>query len=460
MKEILELINQMSPYLLLGFLLAGIMHAFVPNKLYSRYLGGSSFRSVVNAAILGVPLPLCSCGVIPTAMSLKKEGASKGATVSFLIATPQTGVDSIIATYSLLGLPFAMVRPVAALVTALFGGQMVNLFADKGSSPAGMKGGGTAGMEGKPGGMEGMDDKMEGKSVRSAEKEKSFPEKAVIALRYAYVEMMQDIGRWLILGLVIAGLITVFVPESFFALFADNSLLSMVIVLLFAIPMYLCATGSIPIAVAMMMKGLSPGAALVLLMAGPAVNAASMLVVGKVLGKRPLIIYLLSITAGAMAFGLGIDYLLPREWFTSPVAEVAGCCGNAPSWFNICCSIVMALLLINAMILRYRRKQDCGQACDTAQASDCDQTCDNGKTTNDGRTGQGETGYGPRTTLYKIEGLRCNHCKSNAEKAIAALDGVDYVEIELASGIATIKGDADKDSIREAVESLGFKLSE
>ena len=131
MNEIVDLINKMSPYLLLGFLLAGVMHAFVPSRLYRRYLGGSSFRSVLNAALLGVPLRLCTCGVIPTAMSLRKEGASKGAAVSFLIATPQTGVDSIFATYSLMGLPFALLRPVAALVTALFGGQVVNMFDKK-----------------------------------------------------------------------------------------------------------------------------------------------------------------------------------------------------------------------------------------------------------------------------------------------------------------------------------------
>ena len=127
MAEIINLINSMSPYLLLGFLLAGVMRAFVPEGLYQRFLSGSSFRSVFYAAMLGVPLPLCSCGVIPTAMSLRKQGASKGATVSFLIATPQTGVDSIIATYSLMGWAFAIVRPIAAFVTAIFGGQMVNV---------------------------------------------------------------------------------------------------------------------------------------------------------------------------------------------------------------------------------------------------------------------------------------------------------------------------------------------
>ena len=415
MNEIFDLINKMSPYLLLGFFLAGVMHAFVPNTLYRRYLGGSSFRSVLNAAILGVPLPLCSCGVIPTAMSLKKEGASKGATVSFLIATPQTGVDSIIATYSLMGLPFALIRPLAALITALFGGQMVNWF-DKKDYPAAASA------------ASGSGPKEDGDSSKAG---MTFGKKVVSVFKYAYVDMMQDIGRWLIVGLVVAGLITVFVPESFFALFADNSLLSMLIVLLFAIPMYLCATGSIPIAVALMMKGLSPGTALVLLMAGPAVNAASMLVVGKVLGKRTLLIYLLSITAGAIAFGLGIDWLLPREWFTTSLGMASESSGASSDWFSIGCSIVMALLLVNAMILRFRHKDDCG-----CQDQECD--C--------------------KTRTYRIEGLRCNHCKANAEKAIAALEGVEKVEIDLASGIAVVEGKVAEDDIRKAVESLGFKL--
>lgn len=406
MNEILELINRMSPYILLGFFLAGVMHAFVPNGLYQKYLGTKSFRSVLNAAILGVPIPLCSCGVIPTAMSLRKEGASKGAAVSFLIATPQTGIDSIIATYSLMGLPFALLRPIAALFTALFGGQMVNLTDNDKNETAPSK-------------------TKACSSVKS-----SFKDKVIETFRYAYVEMIQDIGRWLIVGLVVAGLITVFVPESFFALFAGNSLLSMLLVLVFAIPMYLCATGSIPIAVALMMKGLSPGTALVLLMAGPAVNAASMLVVGKVLGKKTLIIYILSITLGAILFGLGIDYLLPPEWFSAPIARMAECSECAPSVFNIICTITLILLLVNAMILRYRRKKNCTEdACIEMEK------------------------------IYKIEGLRCNRCKENAEKAIASIEGVESVSIDLASGEAVVKGTFDEASMKKAVESLGFKVT-
>ena len=246
MQEIFDLINEMSPFLLLGFLLAGLMHAFIPNRIYTHYLSGSSFKSVLYAALFGVPLPLCSCGVIPTAMSMRKEGASKGATVSFLIATPQTGLDSIFATYSLLGLPFAIIRPFVAFFTALIGGQAVNLFNKETSTAT-----------------------IHTEQREYSEQHHSFVEKIVEALRYGFVEMMGDIGKWLVIGLIIAGLITTFVPQEFFAVFADNSFLSILLVLCISIPMYVCATGSIPIAVALMLKGLTPGAALVLLMAGP-----------------------------------------------------------------------------------------------------------------------------------------------------------------------------------------------
>ena len=285
MQEILHLINEMSPYLLLGFFLAGVMYAFLPQRYYGHFLGRRNFGSVVNAALFGIPLPLCSCGVIPTAMSLRKEGASKGATVSFLIATPQTGVDSIIATYSLMGLPFAIVRPLAALVTALFGGALTNA-ADKDDAA------------GRSRCCEGVPEEHRGLVARMLE-----------ALKYAFVEMMEDIGKWLVGGIVIAGLITVFIPDGWFTIFQGNTLASMLLVLAIAMPMYVCATGSIPIAVALMLKGLTPGAALVLLMAGPACNFASMLVVRKVLGMKTTLLYMLSIVIGAVGFGFLVDYL-------------------------------------------------------------------------------------------------------------------------------------------------------
>ena len=414
MKEIFDLINGMAPYLLLGFFLAGVMHAFVPQTLYRRYLGGHSFRAVLNAALLGIPLPLCSCGVIPTAMSLRKEGASKGATVSFLISTPQTGVDSIIATYSLMGLPFALIRPLVALVTSLLGGCLVNKLDDKESPEV----------------------QQRASSVAEDVAQKSFVQRMKSAFRYAFVEMMQDIGRWLLLGLVVAGLITVFVPDSFFALFADKPLLSMLLVLAFAVPMYLCATGSIPIAVALLLKGLSPGTALVLLMAGPAVNVASMLVISKVMGKKTLVLYLLSIVSGAILFGLGIDYLLPREWFATPLAYIHDCHEHGMSWFNLSCLVVLLLLLANAFIQRYRKPQTCG--------------CHGGCACHDGE----------KVWTVTVKGMSCNHCKANVEKAILKVEGVERVDINLSDGQTVIYGTFDKDNVRKSVEAIGFEMNE
>ncbi len=494
MKEILDLINQMSPYILLGFLLAGLMHAFIPNTLYKKYLGGASLRSVVNAAILVVPLPLCSCGVIPTAMSLRKEGASKGATVAFLISTPQTGVDSIIATYSLMGLPFALLRPVIAFVTALFGGFMVNRFAGKEESATSERATQVSSSSESVTQVSSQSESAKqycsssksiktsiptepiiascslsegakqsscssegrGKNGAVGDKNKEdlknagWANKMAIALKYAYVEMMQDIGKWLMVGLVVAGLITVFVPDSFFALFADNSLLSMLIVLAFAIPMYLCATGSIPIAVALMMKGLSPGAALVLLMAGPAVNAASVLVISKVMGKRTMAFYIASIVIGAMAFGLGIDYLLPREWFTSSLAQIHNC-EHGPSYFNIGCTVLLAILLANAFILKYAKKGDAHGCCNK-------NTCDGKHSDADGAF-TGEIAKDNLPTEVTIKGLRCNKCKANAEKAILGVAGVKSVEADLVTGKTIIYGKFSMEHVRKAVEALGFELA-
>ena len=417
MKEILELINQMSPYVLLGFFFAGIMHAFVPNTLYKKYLGGKSFRSVFNATLLGIPLPLCSCGVIPTAMSLRKDGASKGATIAFLIATPQTGVDSIFATYSIMGLPFAILRPIAASFTALLGGFLGIKLADEKE-------------ENKI---------MELQQSNSAETEKkSFGEKIKNALRYAFVDMMQDIGRWLVVGLVVAGIITVFVPDSFFELFAHSSLLSMLFVLLLSIPMYLCATGSIPIAVALMLKGLSPGTALVLLMAGPAVNAASILIVSKVMGRRTLLVYLGSIIAGAMTMGLAIDHLLPREWFTHPIAAIHEHSHHGLPIFNIICSAVLVILLVNAFIQRHRHSHhDCN--CGHCDGDNC--SCNSKEES---------------TTILEIEGMSCNHCKASVEKALKGIAGVESVDIDLATGKAMVKGTFDTEEAIKAVEAIGF----
>ena len=430
----------MSPYLLLGFGIAGLMHTFVPNRLYSRYLSGHNFRSVFYAAALGVPLPLCSCGVLPTAMSLRREGASKGATTSFLIATPQTGIDSIMATYSLMGLPFAIIRPLAALVTALLGGTLVNAFDRNGKEELHT-------------------------SAHVSETPMTLKEKIIGALRYGYVDMMQDIGKWLVIGLIVAGLITVAVPDGFFATFAHRPLLGMLLVLACAVPMYLCATGSIPIAVALMLKGMTPGAALVLLMAGPAVNVASILVIRKVLGKRTLWLYLAAIVGGALAFALGIDYLLPREWFTESLATITAACHTHTPWFNILCTIVLLALLVNALVRRFVRKPaseacGCGGACHGNEDACHEDTCKEEGCCEKGTDATEEVlplhEEKPAEQVFIVTGMHCNHCRNSVLRIVGNLPGVDSVEVDLPSGRMSISGTADKESIIQAVDALGF----
>ena len=343
--EIWVLVCEMAPYLLLGFLLAGLMHEFVPKSLSQRYLSGRSMKSVLWAALFGVPLPLCSCGVIPTAMGLRREGAGKGATIAFLIATPQTGVDSIVATYSLMGLPFALIRPLVAMVTAVMGGWLVNATDNE-----------ILAVRSPQKHEEEHHDCCCGKHHEEkhshgcccGEHKRNIWHRLWDAMTYAFVEMMGDIGKWLLVGLAVAGIITALVPDTWFAVFQGNSLLSILFVLLLSIPMYLCATGSIPIAVALMLKGLTPGAALVLLMAGPASNAASIVVIRKELGWRTLLVYLGSIVLGAVVFGLAIDLLLPEAWFTRALHLTEDCCEEGPGLFSIVSTLVLALLLLNA----------------------------------------------------------------------------------------------------------------
>ena len=407
-NALLTMLNGMSPYLVLGFLIAGVLHAYVPSAVYSRYLAGSGIKSVLTAAAIGVPLPLCSCGVLPTAVSLRRNGASRAATTSFLIATPQTGVDSIAATYSMMGLPFAILRPVAALVTALLGGSML-------------------GMLEKRGALDG--ENVEGDDDQQAE---ALPTtlwgRVVETLRYGLVEMMQNIGKWLVLGLVIATLITVWVPDDFFTTYASNHFLNMLIVVAIAVPMYVCATGSIPIAAALMMKGLSPGCALVMLMAGPAANVASMLVVGRALGKRAAAVYLASIVAGAMGFGLIIDYLPGlQEIFTSAMPECMKCHHSEVSWLNALCSTVIVVMIAVGFITKYRKSY----------------LLTKNKTN--------------RMNEYKINGMMCNHCKAAVEKGLATVEGVEKVTVDLAKGIAYVEGTATPEAIRAKVTSLGYE---
>lgn len=364
-NELLSILNEMSPYLILGFFISGLLHVYVPRSIYSRFLHRKGFRSVLGAAALGVPLPLCSCGVIPTSVSLKKEGASAGAVTSFLVATPQTGVDSILATYSLLGLPFAIIRPISAFIVAIFSGTLVDLFGDKKSKKIDY-----TKMKFAP-----VNSKAEScgcgcghtHTINGNKKRGNFWD----VLRYGYVDLMQDFGKWLVIGLLVAAAITAFVPDSFFTIFKDYYLLNILLILLISAPMYICATGSIPIALSLMLKGVTPGAAFVLLMAGPATNFASLIILRREIGVRKTTIYLMSIIIGAILCAFIIDYILPHDWFTA-ITPLSDCdhdhghdhthdyelCTHGPIWWQTTTSIIFVTLFINAFFQKWRKRQN------------------------------------------------------------------------------------------------------
>lgn len=404
--SLLFMLDEMSPYILLGFLIAGVMHAFIPQRILTRHLAKPGLKSVVKAALIGIPLPLCSCGVLPTAIAMRRGGASRAATTSFLVATPQTGVDSIAATYSMLGPAFAIIRPIAALITALGAGLAV------GSSEKGLSDNKTA---------------TSCETDSTEQHNKGFFHKCLDALRYGFIDLVASIGGWLVAGLLIAALITVYVPADFFAALGERPLVAMIAVVLVAIPMYVCATGSIPIAMSLMLKGLSPGTALVLLMAGPAANFASFTLISREMGRKAALLYVTSIIIGSIGFGLVIDYLLPLWWFTLPHIEHAGCHANTFGLFPTLCSGIMAGLLVFSFARRVFRKK---------------------------------TQFTDMTKVYIISGMNCPHCQASVTKAIAAVNGVTKVDVNLSNGHATVEGTHNADELKQAVKAAGFDVTE
>lgn len=398
--EFFNLLAEMSPYLLLGFLLAGILHVYFPKDKVKKFLGRRNFGSVLNASVVGVPLPLCSCGVIPTGVSFYRNGASKGASVSFLISTPQTGVDSILATYAILGLPFAIIRPIAAFISGIAGGWITQAA-----------------------------DKSETSEVIEEEEQQYKHGKVYRMFHYAFIEFMEDIAKWLLLGLLIAAAMTVLIPDEFFTMYLDNAYLSILMVIVAAIPVYVCATGSIPIAAVLLMKGLSPGAAFALLMAGPATNSGTITVIGKVLGKKALFSYLFSIIAGAFITGVIMNNFLPADWFSFSGAHTAHHGSEFMKWFENISGIILLLMILHVLIRPYilsaiKKRENRGKE------------------------------------VFTVEGMTCNHCKANVEKNLATIAGIQTVDVDLNTGTVAIEGSSiSVERIRDTVNDLGYKYA-
>ncbi|WP_292462987.1 SO_0444 family Cu/Zn efflux transporter [Methanolobus sp.] len=352
-----RLFVEMAPYLFLGFVIAGLLHVYIPERQILKYLGNSAgkIRSALHATLLGIPIPLCSCGVVPTALSLQKKGATKGATLSFLISTPETGVDSITITYALLDPIMTVFRPLATLVTALSAGIAENFLnheelplpeqkaADKKNIlmmqplvPLAACSDASCSCQPSP-----VKD-----SVLSG------PARFKDGLRYAFVELLGDISKWLVIGIILAGIISYAVPYELVSSYLGGGIASMMFMLIVGIPLYICATASTPLAAALIAKGMSPGTAFVFLLAGPATNAATITMVTKFLGKKSAAIYLGTIAICSLGFGLLLDLIYFRMGI-----EASAVVGSASEILPEPVKIAFALALIPFIIHGISRKQ-------------------------------------------------------------------------------------------------------
>ncbi len=331
-----HLLADASIYILFGILVGGLLKIFLSPATVARHLGEGRFGSVIKAALLGIPMPLCSCGVLPAAASLKRQGANNGATASFLIATPESGVDSIAITYALLDPVMTVARPVAAFVAATTAGVAENLVAPPEMTVAA-----------EPDLSCTVDACCDGEDCAPDEHghHHTLAEKIRAGLHYAFGDLWSDLAAWFVVGILLAGAITAAVPTEVMSRFLGGGVTSMLLMLAVGIPLYICATASTPIAAALILKGVSPGAALVFLLAGPATNITSLTVLVGVLGKRATAIYLASIAVVAVAAGLVVDQVYAALRL-APAATVGEAAQIVPPWAQIAGAAVLIVLSI------------------------------------------------------------------------------------------------------------------
>ncbi len=341
-----DLLLESSVYILFGLLIAGLLRMFLSATSVATHLGQGRFRSVFKAALLGIPLPLCSCGVLPAAAGLRKQGANKGATTAFLISTPESGVDSIAITWALLDPVMTLARPVAAFSTAAAAGVTENLL-DRSHEETAPERDLTCPVDGC---CEGLDCPPDEHA-----RHHTFFEKIRAGLRFALTDVWGDIAPWFFAGILLAGMIVVLVPEDFMARFLGGGLPSMLLMLAVGIPLYICATGSTPIAAALILKGVSPGAALVFLLAGPATNITSLTVLLKILGKRATAIYLVTLALFAVLFGLAVDQVYGLLGIQAS-AVVGQAAEWIPPWAQLLGVLILLALSVKPLLRSLRTK--------------------------------------------------------------------------------------------------------
>ena len=328
LMSFLHVFAMMAPWLVFGFLMAGIIAVWIPRSWVNCVMGGASdIRGILRAVAIGVPLPICSCGVLPIAAGLKKHGAGNGPTAAFLISTPQTGIDSILATYALMGPVFAVARPLAAAITGIAGGAVVAA--------------------------------VGGENIEAVVVDEAAATSRGFRMIFwqAYRRLLGSVAKPLAVGLVISALVTVFVPDNFFAdAFHGNDWIAMPVMALVGFPMYVCSTASIPIAASLIAKGVSPGAAFVFLMVGPAMNAMSLTTVGALLGRKAAVAYVAVIMVGAIVCGVVMN-MVPSAISVSTAVASEGHALSAVHWVSaVFLAVMMVYNIVRPVGMGHRHK--------------------------------------------------------------------------------------------------------
>ena len=388
---------QLAPWMLLGTLIAGLLHVLLPSGFVHRKLQGTS--GVLKAVGIGVPLPLCSCGVIPAGIGLKEDGASDGACVGFFISTPQPGIDSILVSASFLGWPFALFKVLSAAITGIVGGLLVDHFRSDASEKS--------------------DD---GPTQRSSA--------GTLAATWRVVhhglDIIRSIWLWLVFGILASAAIEVYVPESFLTGIGSLGILpSILAALVISLPLYVCATASVPIAAALVAGGLPPGAALVFLMAGPATNVATMGAIFRRFGGRVLAIYLATIVAGSGIAAVAFDWLLSDALAIGLASHEM----HHTWWAQACAVLLLGLFAwFSVVSLAGRLRRRVGKPAE--QLSE---------------------------VRVAVRGMQCGNCVARLEQMLHKTDGIQSAVVNLEPGEAIVRGSVRESQVREVIREAGFQ---
>jgi len=401
-NELINLFNEMSIYLIIGFIVAGLLHLFFPDEIVHKHIGNRGLLSIIKSTLIGIPLPICSCGVVPVATSLRKKGASKGATLSFLISTPQVGADSFMISYSMLGPFFAVFRILAAIITSITAGFLSEVFDDK-------------------------EEKISNKKVSKD----NFNTRLKTLPNYVIFEVFGSIAKYLLIGIFLAAAITTFVPESFINEYLSNRFVSYFLILLISIPLYICATSSTPVAASLVLKGFSPGTAIVFLLAGPATNIVTISTVTSLLGKKSTIIYLFSIILVSVGAGLTLDMLLINIDIAEQIHKHSGLINdNIKHLGSILLVLMFSIYYFKEMLVKLRKKDL--------------KVDDNFK-----------------FDVLNVRGMTCSHCEGNVKKAIeTVISSEKQFSVNKDSGVVKLEKGENIELIIDSINNAGYEVEQ